>query len=1324
MESPDRSPAPGSLFANRFEIDRPVGAGGMGLVYRARDRYTGSWVALKVLHDSLQSGPLGERFLREAQLLSELQHPHIVAYVVHGETVDGRRFLAMEWLDGHDLAERLRQGPLDLKSSLRLIEHVADGLAIAHERGIVHRDLKPTNLFLPQGDIDAVKILDFGIARRAAGDPTLTRTGNAVGTPEYMAPEQARGLRELSPATDIFSLGCVLHYCLTGKAPFAAESLAAVLVRILFDEAPLLEHPPATMPQAVLAMLRQMLRKEPAQRFVDARALLAVLRVQGFSEQAAAGTTASDLRIPLTQSGYRLEGGDDQELFSVVIVQPPLDDVSSTVTLGLASGESQESVLASLRSMGVRVESVLGGALVVTVPTMESAVDQAAQAARAALLIKRLWPQARVALATGRGVVKGHMAIGEVASRALQMLVRSSSGQAEDEEPEAQPQTGVWTDRLSGQLLPQSFKLDRLGERCLLSDEREFIDASRPLLGKPTPCVGREAELSTLEGHLETCLGDGEFRGVTITGPTGSGKSRLRHEFIRRATQNHQELRVLVGRGELLSAGAPYYILAAALRRFWGLDSDMSPAERCARIEELAAELNEKAAAAGAPVIAPEFIGELCSISLSAERYPALRTARQDPGLMQLQLRRTFVSWLEQECRRGPLLFVFDDLQWGDALTVGLLDHAMQEQSGSPWFVLALARPEVHGLLPKLWQGRPVQEVLLKGLSRKACERLIQHALGAKVSPAILAKIIEQSAGNALFLEELIRATAEGNQESLPETVLAMLQARIGRLPLEARRTLRAASVFGQTFWSGGVAAALDTGGEERLLQQTLQQLLASEFIERQADSLFPGQVQYGFRHIPMREAAYQLLTDSDRIGLHRVAGLFLEQQPNVEPRMVADHFLHGQEAQRAVPWSLRAAQHALDSNDLAAAAAYADQALGCGPEGESLGALRALKTQLAYWSSDYPRCRELAELERKELQAGTVRWYQATTHALVACGRTGDFAGLEALQGELLQVMPLENAAAEQVISLLRASHIWRLAGRFDQVDGLVDRATASIAECQISAPLALAQHHEVMGSFFDFYEAPIERIRHMESAVACYEQAGDLRNLAFSRSLVGAMWQLVGCGEEGERLLRANLAACQKMKFSPGANMAKSLLAVALLRRRRSLPEVRSLLNETIAWYQQIRYPSLVIQLLLGRAELEYAEGRFAEAIEQVLAVRATCGQLAGVSFALSISHALEARALLGLGRATEALAPAREAAAWLSAGRTLGLPSWEHLPRLALAEVLVALGRRSEARPVIAALSDWLQRFVQAIGNPEWRAECLQLADYPRIRELAAQ
>jgi serine/threonine protein kinase len=159
----------GEVLANRFEILRAAGEGGMGTIYRARDQFSGETVALKLLHTQGGEGHEDERFAREAEVLSELKHEGIVAHVAHGRTPHGLRFLAMQWLEGQDLAQRLARGPLSLGDAVVLTRRVADALAFAHRQHIVHRDLKPTNLFLPDGDVRRVKILDFGAAwaRRA-----------------------------------------------------------------------------------------------------------------------------------------------------------------------------------------------------------------------------------------------------------------------------------------------------------------------------------------------------------------------------------------------------------------------------------------------------------------------------------------------------------------------------------------------------------------------------------------------------------------------------------------------------------------------------------------------------------------------------------------------------------------------------------------------------------------------------------------------------------------------------------------------------------------------------------------------------------------------------------------------------------------------------------------------------------------------------------------------------------------------------------------------------------------------------------------------------
>ena len=238
-------PLIGQIIGQRFELLGLAGSGGMSTVYRALDRHSGSVVAVKLASARGLNPNDMERFVREANMLALLQHPGIVSYVAHGHTPAGFLYLAMEWLDGEDLAHRLARAPLSVRESLVLIRRVADALSLAHRRGIVHRDLKPSNLFLRHRSVERVTLLDFGIAcMQGAGGgnavgSNMTQTGHVIGTPEYMAPEQARGDRVIGPAVDVFALGCVLYECLAGQPPFVAEHVAAQLARVLFEEAAL-----------------------------------------------------------------------------------------------------------------------------------------------------------------------------------------------------------------------------------------------------------------------------------------------------------------------------------------------------------------------------------------------------------------------------------------------------------------------------------------------------------------------------------------------------------------------------------------------------------------------------------------------------------------------------------------------------------------------------------------------------------------------------------------------------------------------------------------------------------------------------------------------------------------------------------------------------------------------------------------------------------------------------------------------------------------------------------------------------------------------------
>jgi len=277
-----------------YEIESPLGAGGMGEVYRARDSRLGRAVAVKVLPESLAQDPdRRRRFEKEARTASSLNHPAIIT--IHDVGVQGDvHYVVFELLEGETLASRLAAGPPPKSQAIGWAIELARGLAAAHEKGIVHRDLKPENAFI-LGDGRA-KILDFGLARLSeplqsgtTASPTLSGTAPGVvfGTIGYMSPEQARGL-EASTASDIFSFGAVLYELLSGRRAFRGETAADVLISILRDEPPTLS--PGEIPAGVARIVSRCLEKDPARRFQSARDLAFAL------EAASAPSASSSVR--------------------------------------------------------------------------------------------------------------------------------------------------------------------------------------------------------------------------------------------------------------------------------------------------------------------------------------------------------------------------------------------------------------------------------------------------------------------------------------------------------------------------------------------------------------------------------------------------------------------------------------------------------------------------------------------------------------------------------------------------------------------------------------------------------------------------------------------------------------------------------------------------------------------------------------------------------------------------------------------------------------------------------------------------------------------
>jgi hypothetical protein len=252
----------GTKVSDRFVVEWYAGGGGMGDLYRCRDLTSQEVIALKVIRR------LGDhaRFRREAAILASLSHGAIVRYITHGETDAGTPYLAMDWLDGEDLARRLRRNRMTVADTVAVARRVCGALAVAHARGFVHRDLKPSNVFLCGGRAQDAKLIDFGVAHRGASVQTATRAGTVLGTVGYMAPEQASGVHGTDPRDDLFSLGCVLFECLTGQPAFRGENTVGVLEAVLHGEPPDIHTLQPDVPHELGELVRWLLRKARAER--------------------------------------------------------------------------------------------------------------------------------------------------------------------------------------------------------------------------------------------------------------------------------------------------------------------------------------------------------------------------------------------------------------------------------------------------------------------------------------------------------------------------------------------------------------------------------------------------------------------------------------------------------------------------------------------------------------------------------------------------------------------------------------------------------------------------------------------------------------------------------------------------------------------------------------------------------------------------------------------------------------------------------------------------------------------------------------------------
>lgn len=1119
----------GTIIDNRFHIAALAGAGGMGAVYRAHDVGTGKTVAIKLIHSHDPTDRA--RFLREAHVLSSLSHPAIVACLGHGTLSSGEPWMAMEWLEGETLADKLERGPLEPHDTLTIVRAIASALELAHARGIVHRDIKPGNIILERSEPARAHLIDFGVARLRTAH-SFTEFGTVLGTPAYMAPEQIRGASEADDRADLYALGVILFECLTGRLPFVAPSFIGIMTQALFERPPRLRDINPSLSPALESLVDALLEKEPTRRLGPARTVTEALHSTEL-EHRCTHPSSRPITLGLTE--------DELQFVSIVFVSRdalPPESVNAATIADPTEGQlipAIERIAAPFRG---RVEGLHDGTVVVAFSAKGAATDQATMAARTALAIQDLGLGLPVTLATGRSSAHVGSLYSDAAMRASALCTHCLSRE-----------TSIPIDETTRGLLDMRFSVENRDGVYFLMGEDPFGDPGRLLCGKPAPFVGREREVSLIEHIFDDVIHEPRSAAAILVGETGTGKSRLGRELLAILSRSEPNTEIWVARGEAVRAGGAFGILASALQRAANIREGESMDVRHKKLAEFVQERVTGPKAAS--ILA--FLGEIAETRTRHNTdNQELLAARRDPVLMRDRIRFAFEDLVYALTENRPLVLLLEDLHWGDLPSIKVLEMAAQKLRDRPVFIFALGRPELLETFPKLFTEWSPATIRLSGLSRRACQNFITRIVGDRVTDDVMNSLIERSAGHPLFLEELVRIIAEaspGSGNSLPDTVLAMVQSRVAKVPAEARRILRAASIFGETFWQGGVATLLGATDTESDIQSWLGMLLDWEFIEAKRTSRFPSQAEFRFRHALVRESAYAMLTDIDKTTGHALAGEFLEKVGETSAAWLATHFDLAEQRQRAAPHHLQAARDALVGGDFDAVKLHSDHVIRYCPDTTLIGEARALKADAAQWQGEFEQSAQLAETAIQELERGSTKWFGAAITLAIASLRIIKLENHRELCNELIQ-WGAENEWTDAYIeAAIRIGLQTYIGGQYQIAQQLLKPVTRLLQRRSAYGPRIQALF-ELLQAANTTVEWRYDRtFKHSLEAARIFAEIGDIRTAAGQR--LDASFTLIDLGlfDKAIEICKELIIIAERLAIPRMKSISTTMLGTAFL-------------------------------------------------------------------------------------------------------------------------------------------------------------------------------